>query len=50
MLKRDAPVFLDDLTPGALAGELGVEVQVIPATGRGLVEGLLNPCGGILFA
>ncbi|CEP67695.1 Aldolase-type TIM barrel [Moorella glycerini] len=50
MLKKDAPVFLDDLTPEALARELGVEVQVIPATGRGLVEGLLKPCGGILFA
>ncbi|MDN5345310.1 MAG: hypothetical protein PWQ18_1424 [Clostridia bacterium] len=43
MLKRDEPVFLDGLTPARLAAELGVEVQVVPATGEGLVAGLLSP-------
>lgn len=44
MLKKDAPVFLDDLTPEMLAAELGVEVEVVPATGKGLVAGC---CGRV---
>ena len=40
MLKRDAPVFLDDLTPDDLAVALGVPVHMAPATGEGMVEGL----------
>lgn len=42
MLKSDAPVFLDDRTPAMLARELGVRVEIIPATGEGLVAGILE--------
>jgi NifB/MoaA-like Fe-S oxidoreductase len=46
MLKRDAPVFLDDLTPEMLAAELKVDVEVVPATGKGLVAGC---CGHVVI-
>ncbi|MDN5326718.1 MAG: hypothetical protein PWP41_1414 [Moorella sp. (in: firmicutes)] len=42
MLKSDAPVFLDDRTPAMLGGELGVRVEIVPATGKGLVAGILE--------
>ncbi|WP_258359026.1 DUF512 domain-containing protein [Moorella sulfitireducens] len=39
MLKKDTPVFLDDMTPEIIAAELGVVVEVVPATGKGLIAG-----------
>lgn len=50
MLKNDAPVFLDDRTPAMLARELGVRVEIVPATGEGLVAGILNKPQHVLFS
>lgn len=46
MLKSDAALFLDDLTPGKLAAELGLPVRAVPTTGEGLLQGLIweTPC------
>lgn len=38
-------VFLDDTTPEQLAGLLDAPVEVIPASGRGLVSALFAPMG-----
>ncbi|WP_338832731.1 hypothetical protein MHLNE_14000 [Moorella humiferrea] len=43
MLKREALIFLDDLTPEVVARELGVKVEVVPTNGKGLMAG----CCGI---
>ncbi|HXG16841.1 MAG TPA: DUF512 domain-containing protein [Calidithermus sp.] len=40
MLKADAPVFLDDLSLAELAARLTVSGLAVPATPRGLLEGL----------
>ena len=42
MLKRDTPVFLDDMTPEDLARQLQVTVRVVPTTGEGLVHSLFR--------
>jgi len=42
MLKNDAQVFLDNLTPDRLAAELGLPVKIVPTTGEGLVQGILE--------
>lgn len=38
MLKEDSQMFLDDLTIGDVAKELGVEIKILQASGKALVE------------
>lgn len=42
MLRDDDDVLLDDYTVGRIRTELGVDVTVVPATGMGLMYGILG--------
>ncbi|GMA52518.1 hypothetical protein GCM10025857_38750 [Alicyclobacillus contaminans] len=42
MLKDDADVFLDDYTVERVREELGISVTIVPATGMGLMYGVLG--------